>query len=787
MDMHGIKTRVDSTAGSVRRFFTSLFSKPFFAKLINYTLRFGIGFMLPRGIVLGDWSPFALAFAASLGSSEGAVLGIIGVMLGYFRILSSSNGLKYIAICILIYTAGFIFRGTSLMKKAWFMPLCGAICTAAVGFVFVAESGFPTVETVFFLSEVALVTLCTCAYQFYFNPNLENRDVTASSTVFRGISLILLTASILLCLADIELVAQMSLGRMLAVLFIMVSGYYGGIGVGSCAGIILGLIIGISDPSPSYCAIYGFAGVTAAVFSKKGKLLYTVVYLISNAGAMFWVTAGTQITVLYEAFFASVLFLLVGELFSGLPLSVDTPAKSDNTSSRARDFTQKQLTKAAQAFSELGDMLHSSIKERNGENSENITSVFNRPAAQICRNCQLSSACWEQDYISTRDALNNVTQAMKERGRLEASDLPLHFTSRCIHLNKFLEEVNRELIAYGYRRQFRNRIAESRRIICRQYKGMSDIFDKISAQISKQPKFDLRGEENIRRCLHNLKPCPRVCVYRDSANHVYLQIEGNNLAPLFEKSQDYLSLFSDVLGVSLIQAATSQTSTCFSARQAEPLCALIGVAVHKKKDSPMSGDSGSYFKLEDGRLCVILSDGMGSGKEAAAESSSAIRMLERFLKSGIDPAISLATINSALVIKNTETGGFATLDFMCLDLFTGDCNFYKYGTAPTYIKRGKHVRRIVSTSLPVGISPGGETHIEKTHIKLHNGDTVVLASDGVADSADDVWLQTLLSDYSGESARELASQLMDNACSRYGRSDDMTVMTVRIKKSDKSI
>ena len=41
----------------------------------------------------------------------------------------------------------------------------------------------------------------------------------------------------------------------------------------------------------------------------------------------------------------------------------------------------------------------------------------------------------------------------------------------------------------------------------------------------------------------------------------------------------------------------------------------IGVASRKRRDSAMSGDTGTYFKTEDGVVYVILSDGMGSGRE----------------------------------------------------------------------------------------------------------------------------------------------------------------------------
>ena len=777
-------------AGSLKSFLAKLIERiramPVFSKIFSYLLRFGTGFLLAQGTVLGEWSPFGIAFSAALGASEGATFGIVGTILGYLRTMNLSNGLKYIAICILIYTSAFIFRGTSLMKRSWFMPLCGTISTAAVGLVFVLDAGFPLIDTVFFISEAALVLLGTCAYQFYFNPDIEfNTSSTTSGSVFMGISLVLLISSLLLPLCNIELIAGATLGRSLAILFIMVYSYYGGIAAGSCAGVISGLTIGIAHSSPSYCAIYGFSAITSAIFASSGKLLYTVVYLIANAAATFWITAGEEISILYEAFFASVPFLLTGEIFSDIPMLTDSSHKSTGkVIRRTRDFTQKRLALAGCAFAQLSDML-SSVFSSEHENIENIASVFDHPASRVCRKCKLSSACWEKDYISTRDALNSVTGAMKERGRICASDFPLHFTSRCIHIEDFLNEVNRELLAFQYRRQFRHRIEESRKIICRQYRGMSEIFEKLSSDLSHQPKFDFRAESRLERILSEISPTPRVCVFRDCARHLHIQIEGGDLSTLSEKSDEYLSAFSEVLGISLTLSNYTKTpdGELFSARQTEPFSARIGTAVGKKENSPLSGDSGSFFKLEDGRLCVILSDGMGSGRQAAAESASAIRMLEHFLKAGIAPSLALTTINSALVVKNSDSGSFTTLDFMCVDLFTGECDFYKYGSSPSYIKRGKHIRRILSSSLPAGVPGTVDSPPVATHIKLHFGDAVVLASDGIADSSDDIWLQELLGNYSDTNAKDLATAMVNSAVSRYGKSDDMTAIVICIGKT----
>jgi stage II sporulation protein E len=81
--------------------------------------------------------------------------------------------------------------------------------------------------------------------------------------------------------------------------------------------------------------------------------------------------------------------------------------------------------------------------------------------------------------------------------------------------------------------------------------------------------------------------------------------------------------------------------------EAEPYSVSVGIASMKKKGESVSGDRGTYFKTDQGVLCILLSDGMGSGESAARESVAAVRILERFLRTGVDPAVAMQKLNSA--------------------------------------------------------------------------------------------------------------------------------------------
>ena len=67
--------------------------------------------------------------------------------------------------------------------------------------------------------------------------------------------------------------------------------------------------------------------------------------------------------------------------------------------------------------------------------------------------------------------------------------------------------------------------------------------------------------------------------------------------------------------------------------------AVAGVAARKKTGETVSGDAGTYFKRHDGKLYLLLCDGMGSGPEANRESTLAVRLLEQLLQAGDVPLL----------------------------------------------------------------------------------------------------------------------------------------------------
>ena len=127
-----------------------------------------------------------------------------------------------------------------------------------------------------------------------------------------------------------------------------------------------------------------------------------------------------------------------------------------------------------------------------------------------------------------------------------------------------------------------------------------------------------------------------------------------------------------------------------------------------------------------------------------------------------------------------------------MDMVTGEVQFIKAGSPPSFIKRGRLVKTIESPSLPAGIFDA--IQIEKTRQKLGDGDLVVMLSDGVLNSAaglrgsavpvhaPDDWVERLISTVTTERPDEIARLILGRALQYSGgmTSDDMTVLVVRI-------
>lgn len=220
----------------------------------------------------------------------------------------------------------------------------------------------------------------------------------------------------------------------------------------------------------------------------------------------------------------------------------------------------------------------------------------------------------------------------------------------------------------------------------------------------------------------------------------------------------------------LLTATAAGLEDCVQAAGDGPLC-RVGAVLRPKEGEMACGDTLVSFQKEDGTWCLLLSDGMGSGEAARKESALTCRLLRQFLEAGIEPEAALKTLNSAMALRGAETGSFTTIDLATWSPRTGEAAFFKYGAAPSYLKKGGVVRRITGSSLPAGLR-GTPALPDVTRVCLDPDSFVVMISDGVADANRDDWLQNLLAGWEGDDPQALAAAVLSESIRQEKLQDD---------------
>ena len=445
-----------------------------------------------------------------------------------------------------------------------------------------------------------------------------------------------------------------------------------------------------------------------------------------------------------------------------------------------RRYVAGHVRELGDAYAELFEVVRRNIEEP--YNDENIARIFDRAADQVCVKCKFKNRCWNAEYVDTLSAMNDASCAMQEHGSLENTDFPGFFREKCVSLMPFVAAVNGELRAMAYRRQLQAKLSENRSAAWGQYQDMAAMLGRIAAELGSVNGADPLAERRLQRYLKSLDIDAETAVYRDGRGRLRVSIESGRLSPL-TGLDDWLEKLSAVVGVRLcLPNELPDGCSCMTLLEAEPLAVSVGIAALKKRGEKVSGDRGSYFKTDSGVLCVILSDGMGTGSEAAKESAEIVGILEKFLRSGADPAVAMKLLNSVMLLRGgDDSWGYATVDLMCVDLFSGETCFYKYGAAPSYVMNSGRIRRIKGETLAAGLNLGDGEAPDLVRMRLRPGSTAVIASDGVIVDEDDGWLKTLLQK-SGEDMKSLAKATLKEAEQQYGAEDDMTVVTVRVEE-----
>ena len=213
----------------------------------------------------------------------------------------------------------------------------------------------------------------------------------------------------------------------------------------------------------------------------------------------------------------------------------------------------------------------------------------------------------------------------------------------------------------------------------------------------------------------------------------------------------------------------------FQLREKIKLDAFIGAVQQPAPENEVCGDTYARFPVEQNYEAFVISDGMGVGEAAAAESRATVGLLKDLFAAGYSKEFVLDMVNRLLLLKGEEN--YATVDLCIIDRVQGRAEFIKVGAAPSYVFYGGNVDQIQAASLPIGIleemTPSVETCV------LAGMEYIVMVSDGVQDCAGEdmpLWISELKSRDCKAMARELLNRARKN-----GLKDDATVLVIGVE------
>ena len=742
---------------------------------------FGCGFIAAGGRVFGAYSPFGISAAAAVPFS-GVLSSLIGSVIGYSVFSGGSERFRYIAAMLAVIAIRWTLNDVKRLNRHSLYS--AAVCFApalATGLAAMSMTGFRADRIVF----TVLESLIGAAAAYFLSRTIIIMHGTrsVSSLLLPEAACLVLTGCIgILALSGIT-IGPVSVGRILAVLCILLASRYGGTAGGSVAGIAAGIVLSLaSDETFFIGAAYAFGGLVSGIFSRTGRLVSCIAFTLSCSVVS--VQSGSLaavLTVLYECAAASAAFMLMPKSAGSFLSAVFYDPKKDERCTGLRRSVIMRLDFASKALSDVSADVEEVAQKLSGIISPTLDSVYEKAVELSCRRCGLRVYCWEHHDGMSLEYFRLLDERLRTDGSIAPDGLCEEIKRKCCRAPELCSAINRcyrDLLASEAAAK---RIDEVRTVVAGQFCGLGEILGDMADEYEGYEYFDNDMSDRIFMKLKDLGLVPSDISCRvDRSGRMTVEAE------IFDEDRKKLNGSLLVREISRIcsrrfdpPAVTAAFGRCRLVLSESPSFVLeIASSQHICGSGLLSGDSFRYFGDGTGKTVAVLSDGMGTGGRAAVDSGMSVSILSKLVKAGLGYGCSLKVVNSALLVKSGDES-LSTLDVVSVDLFTGHVDFMKAGAALSFIRKNGEMYRVETPSLPVGILP--DVEFTRTEDELGADDVIVMISDGaVIDGVE--WIERIIMRWGCDKMQELADMINDEATSRRQDShdDDITVIAMRL-------
>lgn len=555
-----------------------------------------------------------------------------------------------------------------------------------------------------------------------------------------------------------------------------------GMGYGAITGLALGLIY-----SPILSPLFVISAICIGIFIRISVSLACFSAFFTGAAWGFYIKGIYALDGLFAGILSACLIYAVWRrLFGGVRVAQSKRAplckvlgESEFDGIRLYDMNRR-MSAISEGLSYLSSFFEE-IKLRYPKQAE-LMQICEDALRSSCTGCPMSEGCRERGRIENE--AGRLSALLRKNRGLSVLDFDRELVSRCSRLTDILDEINYNsgLRIYGLDKSFE----QKDEVFAPDYKALSRLLEKSMEDESDEYTIDAELSKRLCSPLDELElNIEGVFVYGRRRRTVY--IRARDIRKLEENREKIFDILRDKLPFapsrdSMMVRRCSGEGGALSVSEGNTLSvSYVTRQTRAREESKFCGDSVTVFENKDNRFFSLVSDGMGSGREAAAVSEICARFMEGMLTVG--------GMNKELL---SMLGGFlsgrcegslcecsATIDLMELDLISGKTSFYKSGAAPTYIYRNGNLFKLRSRTMPIGILQ--DTEAKRLDVTLSKGDVVVMLSDGVTGGEEESpWLFDLLRQNLEGSGLDRTAELIIKYAVGHGSEDDISAVVLKL-------
>ncbi len=740
-----------------------------------------LGLLLPRASVYGGLMPFGIGLTAAV-TGPGTVLVFLATLMGYL-LCGAAVSLRYVAALVAVAGIRWAVNGFHAVSRSILFPVTVSFSGLLITGAALLPGGASSLGDILTIVAESLLGggfAYFAALLWREIPYWGERQLSEQGQL----SAIVLSAVIMMSLLTIH-ISGISPGRILCGMIILLAARCASVTGGTLVGILMGASVLLATPDMAHLApAFALGGALAGVFSEKGKVVSSLMYIVAVGIATVQASHETVIIIgLYEAVASCVLFLAMPTVVGTAIERVFLKTRQLPQVKSSRQAVSSKLAFAAKAMSEVVGTVDAVSCQLTTVALPEINNICREGTDEICRHCKKRVGCWETYFSAIMDSLNHAVPILREAGEITTENIGGFLKNNCPNTEKIALAITARYREFLVQESAFRRLQELRNSVNDQFDSMSTMLSEFAQRLSFPEWSDTDTEKRIQKVLRKEKVNVQTisCLVNDQGRMTIEILLNGRYQP--HDKDTFRKKLNEECGRQFCSPLTEYASglTRISFVEKPKYRIAVGAAQIACKGESLCGDSYEIVRDNEGRQLLVLSDGMGSGGSAAVDSAMAAGLAVRLLKAGFGYESMLKMVNTALMTKS-EDESLATLDIVEINLFNGNTSVLKAGAGASLLYSKGRVSHIEDSSLPLGILR--DLTFAHTRDRLVEGDVFIVMSDGVSNGGID-WVEDMIKLFDLENdgrLSELATAIAEKAQElQEDDPDDITVLVAQVQ------